>query len=119
MCPSESHPVAISAFRTLIWLSLSTGLVLAYQYRRKDVVPIDYPLVEVVNPNHADLALLVCLPGVGPRRAQAIIDDRMQQQVAMGNQSVYTCAEDLLAIQGIGPGILRQITPYLCFDSRP
>ena len=119
MRPVDSHPVAISAFHHLIWLSLLISLVLACQYWYHDTVPITYSLVETVNPNHADLARLVCLPGVGPQRAQAIIDDRTQQQMMKGNASVYTCPEDLLAIKGIGPGILRQITPYLRFDQCP
>ncbi|MGQ4877182.1 ComEA family DNA-binding protein [Billgrantia sp. LNSP4103-1] len=52
--------------------------------------------VAPINVNTADVELLSELPGVGPSRAQAIIDERE----ANGN---FESADDLTRVSGIGP----------------
>ena len=62
----------------------------------------------VVNVNTATAAQLQLLPGVGPSRAQAIIERREEHP--------YRRPEDLLAIRGIGRSTLTRMLPYIVLD---
>ena len=62
----------------------------------------------VVNVNTATAAQLQLLPGVGPSRAQAIIERREEHP--------YRRPEDLLAIRGIGRSTLNRMLPYIVVD---
>ena len=62
----------------------------------------------VVNINTATAAQLQLLPGVGPSRAQAIIERREEHP--------YRRAEDLLAIRGIGRATLTRMLPYVVVE---
>ncbi|MBI4914667.1 MAG: helix-hairpin-helix domain-containing protein [Acidobacteria bacterium] len=62
----------------------------------------------VVNINTATAAQLQLLPGVGPSRAQAIIERREEHP--------YRRPEDLLAIRGIGRSTLTRLLPYITVD---
>lgn len=61
---------------------------------------------ERLNVNTATLALLEELPGIGPKKAAAILQYRARH-------GAYTALADLRAVPGIGPGLLAKITPYL------
>ncbi|MFQ3787219.1 ComEA family DNA-binding protein [Halomonas sp. A29] len=56
--------------------------------------------VAPINVNTADAELLTELPGIGPSRAQAIIEDRE----ANGN---FESADDLTRVSGIGPATVE------------
>lgn len=56
--------------------------------------------------NSATVEELVALPGIGPKRAQAIINLRSQQ-------GRFRCIEDLLRVRGIGRKTLKLIEPYV------
>jgi competence protein ComEA len=63
-----------------------------------------------VNVNTADAATLEReLDGVGPVKAQAIVEFRQKN-------GPYRSAEDLLKVQGIGERVLEQNRPNLRFD---
>lgn len=80
----------------LFALTLSlTGVALA-----QEVAPI--------NVNTADAELLAELPGVGPSRAQAIIDERE----ANGE---FESAEDLTRVSGIGPSTVEAFSDQVSF----
>ena len=64
-----------------------------------------------INPNHALVASLVRLPGVGPKRARAIVD--FHNNAA---EHVFKSARDLEQVTGIGPKTAEKIAPYLDFD---
>ena len=64
-----------------------------------------------INPNHAPVASLVRLPGVGPKRAGAIIDFRNN-----ASERVFNSARDMEKVTGIGPKTAEKIAPYLHFD---
>jgi competence protein ComEA len=62
----------------------------------------------LVNVNTADSAQLQLLPGIGPVKAQAIIDYRLAH-------GVFSSAEELLNVKGIGEKTLEKMLPYLLF----
>ena len=63
-----------------------------------------------INPNTASGASLQRLPGVGPTRANGIIEYRRRHWYRP-----FRKAEDLEAVDGIGPGTVERIRPYLDF----
>jgi competence protein ComEA len=65
--------------------------------RRLFALPID--------PNRADRTTLETLPGIGPARAEAILDEREKQS--------FPSVESLRRVPGIGPVTLRRIAPLL------
>ncbi len=60
-----------------------------------------------IDPNTATVGQLICLPSIGPGRAQAIVADRARGE--------YRNAHDLDRVYRIGPGTVRTIAPYLIF----
>ena len=63
-----------------------------------------------INPNTASGASLQRLPGIGPTRANGIIEYRRQHW-----DRPFRSAADLEAVEGIGPGTVERIKPYLDF----
>ena len=61
-----------------------------------------------ININTDGIDRLMQLTGIGEVRAQAIIDYRVLQ-------GEFTCAEDLLKVDGIGEKILDNIRDEICF----
>lgn len=59
-----------------------------------------------ININRADAWLLQALPGIGETRAQAIVDYRH-------HVGAFRRSEDLLNVDGIGPGTLDKIEEYI------
>ncbi len=59
-----------------------------------------------ININTATAQELDLLPDIGPTRANAIIAYRQEY-------GPFTCVEDLLNVDGIGPKILEKILPYI------
>ena len=64
------------------------------------------PPAKVVDLNAATLAQLETLPGIGPSRAQAILDLREKS-------GPFERVEDLLAIRGINKARLEKLRPYV------
>lgn len=64
--------------------------------------------VAPINVNTADAELLTELPGVGPSRAQAIIEERETN----GN---FESADDLTRVSGIGPATVDQFRDQIEF----
>lgn len=68
--------------------------------------PGSTPAVTRVNINIADASALEAIPGIGPAKAAAIIEER-------SSRGGFAAVEDLLAVQGIGPATLEAIRPYV------
>ncbi len=66
---------------------------------------------EVININTASAADLERLPGVGQVRAQAIVDYRQEH-------GAFARVDDLLRVDGIGPGILEGLRPHVTTDEK-
>ena len=66
------------------------------------------PLQGVLNVNEATLRQLKLLPGIGPKRAEAILARRQKRP--------FVSLRDLRAIKGLGPKRLKQLQPYDTFQ---
>ncbi len=64
---------------------------------------------ELVNINTADAELLETLPGIGPVKAQAIVDDREEN-------GPFTVVEELIRVPGIGEGTLETLLDYITVE---
>ena len=61
---------------------------------------------EVINLNTASLSDLQRLPGIGEKRAQAIVAYRQEW-------GGFSSVDDLLRVDGLGPRTLESLRPYL------
>lgn len=66
-------------------------------------------VVAPINVNTADEEMLAELPGIGPSRAAAIIEDR-------NSNGVYENADALTRVSGIGAGTVDRIRSQVTFD---
>ncbi|MEM5779833.1 MAG: ComEA family DNA-binding protein, partial [Lawsonibacter sp.] len=64
---------------------------------------------EVINLNTADVYDLQRLPGIGEKRAQAIVQYREEH-------GPFQSVEDLTQVSGIGAGILAGLAEYAAVD---
>ncbi len=65
-------------------------------------------LATAINPNTAPVQSLVRLPGIGPGRAEAIINFR--------DRTLFDSPNDLRRVKGIGPKTVGRIGPSLNFE---
>lgn len=61
---------------------------------------------ELININTADAELLETLPGIGPVKAQAIVEDREEN-------GPFNVVESLIRVPGIGESTLEAILDYI------
>lgn len=61
-----------------------------------------------INVNIADTAALMDLPGIGEKKAQAIIEYR-------SSKGAFRSLTDLGKVKGIGPKLLEQLKPLVAF----
>lgn len=72
------------------------------------------PLRLTIDPNTASAAELMLLPRIGPKLAENIV--RFRESVP--RRPAFDCAEDLDAVERIGPATVALLRPYLRFGSR-
>jgi competence protein ComEA len=73
--------------------------------------PIAAPQL-LIDVNTAPIGVLNALPGIGPARAQAIVDERSKRP--------FESLQDLdRRVVGIGPATIRALTPFLQFRNPP
>jgi competence ComEA-like helix-hairpin-helix protein len=77
------------------------------------------PSGERINPNEAPVPSLMRLPQIGAARARAIVAHRERVGVQAGGQPTFQTADDLRQIKGIGPAIVEDVRPWLCFADPP
>lgn len=61
-----------------------------------------------ININTADIQQLSLLPGIGPKKAQAILDLRQKKAFAK--------IEELLLVEGIGEALFVKIKPHIALE---
>jgi competence protein ComEA len=88
--------------KTILALAIVVGLVLACGMA---TAKGHKTVSGVVNVNTASIAELTMLPGIGPSKAQAIIDYRKDHP--------FQKADDLNNVRGIGDKLLASIQPYI------
>ncbi|MBN2181238.1 MAG: helix-hairpin-helix domain-containing protein [Sedimentisphaerales bacterium] len=69
-----------------------------------------------INPNHAPLASMARLPGIGPARAEAIITYRENYRIKNGNDRPFRNLDDLQKVNGIGTKIAQNMSNWLKFE---
>jgi comEA protein len=90
-----------------LWLG-ATGPVLAQE---APVTSARSALSGVVNVNVADGEQLRLLPGVGPAKAQAILEYRKAK-------GPFKKVEDLMEVSGIGARALERMRPYVVLEGK-
>ncbi|MGQ7263299.1 ComEA family DNA-binding protein [Vreelandella sp. V005] len=86
---------ALATLLFSICLGLSSGVM------AQEVAPI--------NVNTADAELLAELPGIGPSRAEAIIEERE-------TNGAFDSVEDLERVSGIGPATIDRMQDQVTFE---
>lgn len=120
--PQTPFPVHLLIYGVLATLLM---LVLVCRYFRPlvlgDSIDVEPALVQQVeqriDPNLVSWAELARLPAVGESLAKRIVAYRDERATQAG-RPVFTRAEDLLAVSGIGPKTLEGIRPHLKFPER-
>ncbi|MGH7565024.1 MAG: ComEA family DNA-binding protein [Gemmatimonadota bacterium] len=82
----------------------ATGLAARREKERASGKPVP------IDPNTADRAAWIRLPGIGPRTAAAILEHR-------ATRGPFRRPQDLLAVRGIGPVTLDKLQPWLEWPS--
>lgn len=70
-----------------------------------------------IDPNSADWQTLAAIPGLGEKRAKAIVAYRDSVHVANAGKLAFHSPSDLLHIRGIGAATIDNLRPYLTFPS--
>ena len=104
-------------------LTILATLVLGYAWLNRpeqlgdplpDFAPRYDELKDRIDPNTASAEELSVLPGLGPSKAQAIVDFRQTHP-----EPAFRSPEDLGRVRGIGPSIIATLRPYLYFEGAP
>jgi DNA uptake protein ComE-like DNA-binding protein len=103
-----------TAFLLVVGMSLTLCLVWAILGRAAGQPGPAIVLEDTINPNTASVASLLRLPGVGPQRAQAIVDYRMQVEKQRGGPA-FRDLRDVDAVPGLGPATVQGMAPFLRF----
>jgi len=74
-----------------------------------------HQLADRIDPNTATWHELAALPMLGEKRARALIDFRTRVQARDKTPTVFRTPEDFYRIDGFGPKLVEQISPYLVF----
>jgi competence protein ComEA len=94
----------------LIFAAVGGGSLYTFRPRAAEPVARDRAALRL-DPNIASRAELMLLPGIGPAVSRHIMEHREH----CTTRPAYRRAEDLDAVQGIGPATLARLRAYLQF----
>ena len=104
--------LSLATFLTMRWISVRSGAAIETFRELADLTEApsaaEDAAVERININTADAYALTRLPGIGERKAAAIVADREEY-------GMFTEPADLYRVRGIGEKLVEAITPYICF----
>ena len=112
--------------RALLALLAIFTVVLAIRYiRNRAYIPSPQPanglraaeLATQLDPNVASWEELAAIPGVGEKRAKAIVELRERLLKQHPDQTPFTRIEDLTRVKGIGKATAENLKPYLIFSA--
>jgi len=92
-------------------LFLAAGATTSYAQEKPPAAAAAAGVQGVVNVNVADADQLALLPGVGPARAQAILEYRK-------TKGPFKKLEDLMEVQGIGKRALERLRPFVVLEGK-
>ena len=99
-------------------LAVRLALNPAYVSNPQPEEPARYhDLADRIDPNTADWQTLAALPSLGEKRAKAITGYRDERLRAKPAEVVFKAPRDLMAVRGIGVGMLVTLRPYLVFPT--
>lgn len=106
---SESKPKASGPIVTELPAAPAPAVAPAQSESPRSAAPVAANPPAKINVNTASLTELETLPGVGPKLAQRILDDRTKN----GN---YKTLKDLDRVSGIGTKTLERLAPLVTFE---
>jgi len=80
--------------------------------------PAASELQDRIDPNFASAAEIAAIPGVGEKRAEAIVAYREAYTKSHSGKLAFPGLIDLLRVSGIGAGVSESMEPYLIFPSQ-
>jgi DNA uptake protein ComE-like DNA-binding protein len=104
----------------LLWVVLAARYAMNSRYisdPQPDVPDRAAELADRLDPNTAEWQDLAALPNLGEKRAKAIVEFREARRAT--RDPVFTSADDLLLIKGIGVATVTKLKPYLVFQPAP
>jgi len=110
---TEQRQTQLFAFVTAAVICCVLSILLTVSYFGRAGVSCPMTLGDRINPNTAETESLVRLPGIGPRRAEVIVEYRKRFDLG---RTAFRRAADLENVRGIGPVTAGKIQPWLCFE---
>ena len=92
----------MKTFKILLMASLLSILPVTTSYAQLPEVSNSMAQIEAVSINSADAKMLAKLPGIGKKKAQAIVNYRDEN-------GVFTSLEDLAKVKGIGKKVMSKL----------
>ena len=92
----------MKTFKILLMASLLSILPVTTSYAQLPEVSNSMAPIEAVSINSADAKMLAKLPGIGKKKAQAIVNYRDEN-------GVFTSLEDLAKVKGIGKKVMSKL----------
>lgn len=87
-------------------VSANQGKGLELQQQTESKVQEDVKLGQKLNVNQADVSQLTQIVGIGPKKAQAIVE-------YINQNGKLTSLDEMVNIKGIGNKLVKRLSPYL------
>ena len=106
-----------AGFVCLTCLCVAAGIAFAASASGISAPHAVFRIDDTINPNDASPASLARLPRIGPARAREIVSYRSRSGQGGDPRPVFSRAEDLRKVSGVGPATIEAVRPWLSFDS--